>query len=130
MEEKREEEEEREREREEEGEEGMASMWYDRKKEGGVRQVIDLRSGVGGGERERDAGDRSINCTRARVRGILPPLMYQIQAASANTYKVLSFGMWLKLATDSRLMLLLLRVLMGEESKKTQRHVDSHEVVT
>lgn len=33
------------------------------------------------------------------------------------TYKVLSLGMWLKLATDSRLMLLLLRVLRRGNSK-------------
>lgn len=31
------------------------------------------------------------------------------------THKVLSLGMWLKLATDRRLMLLLLRVLRGSE---------------
>ena len=36
------------------------------------------------------------------------------------TYKVLSLGMWLKLATDSRLMLLLLRVLRrGNGKNKT-----------
>lgn len=37
------------------------------------------------------------------------------QMLCGATYKVLSFGMWLKLATDSRLMLLLLRVLRREK---------------
>lgn len=39
------------------------------------------------------------------------------------TYKVLSLGMWLKLATDSRLMLLLLRVLRWEKSKQNIRPI-------
>lgn len=46
---------------------------------------------------------------------------------ASNTYKVLSFGMWLKLATESRLMLLLLRVLRGEGK---QNSVKVHEAIT
>lgn len=34
---------------------------------------------------------------------------------SGTTHNVLSLGIWLKLATDSRVMLLLLRVLQSQE---------------
>lgn len=41
-----------------------------------------------------------------------------------TTYKVLSLGMWLKLATDSRLTLLLLRVLRRVKSKQNTGPLD------
>lgn len=41
-----------------------------------------------------------------------------------TTYKVLSLGMWLKLATDSRLMLLLLRVLRRVKSEENTGPLD------
>lgn len=48
------------------------------------------------------------------MRGSAPVRVVNVsQILGGATYKVLSFGMWLKLATDSRLMLLLLRVLKG-----------------
>lgn len=46
-----------------------------------------------------------------------------------HTYKVLSLGMWLKLATDSRLMLLLLRVLR-EREREIRRSADRHVVTS
>ena len=78
--------------------------------------------GEGGWRQGGRVGYRSINqlYKRALMREI-PPIGYK---CVANTYKVLSFGMWLKLATDRRLMLLLLRVLRRTFSE-TQRHLDS-----
>lgn len=40
------------------------------------------------------------------------------------THKVLSLGMWLKLATDRRLMLLLLRVLRGSKCNTVRSGTD------
>lgn len=40
------------------------------------------------------------------------------------THKVLSLGMWLKLATDRRLMLLLLRVLRSSERNTVRSGTD------
>lgn len=79
--------------------------------------------------------DRSI-VTGQWMRGILPLRagnVYQILCGA--TYKVLSFGMWLKLATDSRLMLLLLSVLRRGKRKHTEIHSSflksqGHRIVT
>lgn len=105
----------------EEGKEerGEADRWGEQV--GG--EIIDLRMGrqkQGGWRRER-CEYRSINqlYKRPRMRGILPRRDRNVyQGVGGATYKVLSFGMWLKLATDSRLMLLLLRVLAREKSGK------------
>lgn len=39
------------------------------------------------------------------------------------THRVLIFGMWLKLVTGMRVMLLLLRVLLGEKKKKRDKRI-------
>lgn len=87
------------------GQTGVKNRWWG---EGG--EIIDLRNGDGG------RGARLIHQSYkwARMRGGAPVRVVNAsQILCGATYNVLSFGMWLKLATDSRLMLLLLRVLRG-----------------
>ena len=89
-----------------------------REQVGGRGDIIDLRMGETGGRKRC----RSINQLYKRGMDERNPShrggnVYQILGGA--TYKVLSFGMWLKLATDSRLMLLLLSVLRREKEQKT-----------
>lgn len=67
------------------------------------RQMVGWGEVGGGGLRmRRQIAETSVDTRKTERKMIV------LQDA---TYKVLSLGMWLKLATDSRLMLLLLRVL-------------------
>lgn len=74
----------------------------------------------GGGEGGRGARLIHQSYKWAGMRGGAPVRVVNAsQTLCGATYKVLSFGMWLKLATDSRLMLLLLRVLRGGKNTTT-----------
>lgn len=87
------------------------------------------RSRLGGGKRERELQvhiNQSVTQMDTDGKNPSPQGSEVYQIHRDATYKVLSFGMWLKLATDSRLMLLLFRVL--KKKVNTQHITDMQKV--
>lgn len=113
--------------------EGQRRRWARQEQVGGrteIRGVMTGEAGAGWVEgRERELQVRiNQSVTQMDTDGKNPSPqgseVYQIHGDA--TYKVLSFGMWLKLATDSRLMLLLFRVL--KKKVNTQHITDMQKV--